>query len=60
LKRWTPRSKASLLQEVRRGDVTLAEACARNGISIEEFGSWWRAFEDHGLPGLRVTKRAGT
>jgi hypothetical protein len=41
---------------VRNGLISLEEACSRYCLSIEEFLSWQRQIERHGLPGLRVTR----
>ena len=55
-KRWVVRRKAAVLAAVRSGAITLEEACRRYGLSEEEFLSWQRAFDAHGLPGLRSTR----
>ena len=55
-KRWVVRRKAAVVAAVRRGGVTLEEACRVYQLSREEFLSWDRAFELHGLAGLRVTR----
>ena len=36
--------------------LTLEEACERYKLSIEEFLSWQRLIDAHGLAGLRVTR----
>jgi hypothetical protein len=41
---------------VHAGKITLEEACRRYNLSEEEFRAWQRAFEAHGLPGLRATR----
>ena len=41
---------------VRGGLISLEEACRRYTLSTEEFISWQRAIEQHGLPGLRATR----
>jgi transposase-like protein len=56
VKRWTPQRKAAVLAEVRSGAITVEEACRRYEISGEEVLAWLRAFEIHGLPGLRATR----
>jgi transposase-like protein len=56
VKRWTPQRKAAVLAAVRSGAITVEEACRRYEISGEEFLAWLRAFETHGLPGLRTTR----
>ena len=55
-KRWTIRRKAAILAAVRAGQITLEEACSRYQLTEEEFLSWQRAFEAHGLAGLRATR----
>lgn len=55
-KRWVVRRKASVVYAVEKGMIALEDACKRYGISIEEFDSWKRLFEQHGLDGLRVTR----
>ena len=55
-KRWVIRRKALVVAGVRAGLLTLEEACARYQLSIEEFLSWQRQIELHGIKGLRVTR----
>jgi hypothetical protein len=55
-KRWVVRRKAAVVAAVRSGEVTLEEACRWYQLSEEEFLAWQRAFESHGLAGLRVTR----
>lgn len=55
-KRWVIRRKAEVVAAVREGLLTLEEACERYKLSIEEFLSWQRLVDSHGLPGLRVTR----
>jgi len=55
-KRWVVRRKAAVVAAVRSGEVTLEEACRVYQLSKEELLSWDRAFELHGLAGLRVTR----
>jgi len=49
------RRKAAVIAAVQAGRITLEEACRRYQLSEEEFLAWQRAFEAHGLPGLRTT-----
>ncbi len=56
LKRWITRRKAEVVAAVRAGRIDLDEACTRYGITIEEFLSWQRLLDEHGLHGLRVTR----
>ncbi|HYC12723.1 MAG TPA: DUF1153 domain-containing protein [Stellaceae bacterium] len=55
-KRWVIRRKAEVVAAVRSGVISLDEACRRYTLSIEEFLSWQRLIDSHGLAGLRVTR----
>jgi hypothetical protein len=55
-KRWVARRKAVVVDAVRRGTISLEEACRRYELSVEEFLAWQRAIESHGIAGLRVTR----
>ncbi len=55
-KRWVVRRKAAVVAAVRSGLISLEDACSRYTLSVEEFLSWERAIEKHGLRGLRVTR----
>jgi len=55
-KRWVIRRKAEVVAAVRKGVISLDEACRRYTLSIEEFLSWQRLIDSHGLAGLRVTR----
>ena len=55
-RRWVARRKATVVTAVRSGLITLEDACRRYTLSVEEYLSWERAIEKHGLPGLRVTR----
>lgn len=55
-KRWVIRRKAEVVAAVRGGLLSLEEACDRYALTAEEFQSWQRAIEQHGLPGLRTTR----
>lgn len=63
-RRWVIRRKAEVVVAVRGGLLTLEDACKRYSLTVEEFLSWQRAIDQHGLPGLRTTRlqdyRAGT
>ena len=52
--RWVVRRKAEVVLAVRGGLPTLGEACERYELSMEEFLSWQRSIDKHGLPGLRA------
>jgi hypothetical protein len=55
-KRWVIRRKAEVVAGVRHGLISLEEACRRYKLSIEEFLSWQRLIESHGMAGLRATR----
>jgi hypothetical protein len=55
-KRWVIRRKAEVVAAVRGGLISLDEACKRYTLSVEEFMSWQRAIDRHGLAGLRTTR----
>lgn len=55
-KRWVIRRKAEVVAAVRGGLLTLEEACDRYTLTVEEFLSWQKAIDQHGLPGLRATR----
>jgi hypothetical protein len=44
------RHKATVVAAVRAGRITMEEALHRYRLSEEEFRSWQRALESHGLP----------
>jgi hypothetical protein len=54
-KRWVPRRKAQVVAAVQGGALSLDEACERYALTVEEFLSWQRAIDRHGLAGLRAT-----
>ena len=53
--RWVPQRKAEILDAVRRGSITLSQACTIYELSIEEFLTWQRGDALYGLAGLRAT-----
>jgi len=53
---WTTRRKAAVVAAVRASVLTLEEACGHYQLSVEEFTSWRRLVDRHGLPGLRATR----
>jgi hypothetical protein len=55
-KRWVVRRKAAVVAAVQGGKITLEEALRRYQLTEEEFLAWQRAYEAHGLPGLRATR----
>jgi hypothetical protein len=55
-KRWVIRRKAEVVAAVRGGLISLDEACSRYTLTVDEFLSWQRSIDAHGLKGLRATK----
>ncbi len=55
-KRWIIRRKAEVIAAVRGGLLSLEEACERYKLTVDEFLSWQRLIDRHGLPGLRATR----
>lgn len=55
-KRWVIRRKAEVVAAVRGGLLSLEEACERYSLTVDEFLSWQRLIDRHGMPGLRVSK----
>jgi hypothetical protein len=54
--RWSILRKATVVAAVRASLITLEEACERYTLSVEEFLSWQRLVDRHGVRGLRVTR----
>jgi hypothetical protein len=50
------RRKAQVVAAVQAGTITVEEVCERYSVSMEEFQSWKRLFERHGVYGLRTTR----
>lgn len=55
-RRWVISRKAQVVSAVRSGLLSMAEACERYRLSTEEFRSWARLMDEHGVRGLRVTR----
>ena len=55
-RRWVARRKAEVVAAVRGGLLTLEDACKRYSLTAEEYTSWERLIDQHGLGGLRVTR----
>jgi hypothetical protein len=55
-RRWVIRRKAEVVAGVRAGLISIEEACARYTLSVEEFLSWQRSIDRHGMRGLRTTR----
>jgi hypothetical protein len=54
-KRWVIRRKAVVVAAVRGGLLTLAEACTRYALTVDELLAWQSSIDRHGLAGLRTT-----
>jgi transposase-like protein len=54
--RWVIRRKAQVVAAVQSGAISLEEVCRRYSVSLEEFQSWQRSLEQHGIYGLRTTR----
>ena len=54
--RWVIRRKAEVVAAVRGGLLSLEEACNRYTLTVEEYLSWQRSIDRHGLAGLRTTR----
>ena len=54
--RWVIRRKAEVVAAVRAGLLSLEDACERYRLSVEEFLSWQRLIDRHGMRGLRTTR----
>lgn len=55
-RRWVIRRKAEVVAAVRAGVISLEDACRRYSLSAEEFLSWQKSIEKHGMRGLRTTR----
>lgn len=55
-RRWVIRRKAEVVAAVRGGLLSLEDACSRYTLTVEEYLSWQRSIDRHGLPGLRTTR----
>ena len=54
--RWVVRRKAQVVFGVQAGLLSLEDACRRYNLTAEEYASWERLIERHGIRGLRVTR----
>lgn len=54
--RWVIRRKAEVVAAVRGGLLSLDEACERYSLTNEEFLTWQKSIDRHGLAGLRTTR----
>src|SRR5215207_570504 len=58
IKRWTPLQKATVLDAVRFGKVTLEDACDQYRLTMEELASWQATMDHQGIAGLRIRRQA--
>ena len=49
-------TRTPLVAAVRGGLLSLEEACERYKLTVDEFLSWQRSIDKHGLAGLRATR----
>jgi hypothetical protein len=54
--RWVSRRKAEVVSAVRGGLISLAEACTRYEMTVEEFIAWQQAMDAEGIAGLCATR----
>jgi hypothetical protein len=54
--RWTSRLKATIVEAVLNGTITLEQALERYQLSEEEFRSWHEIYAKQGERGLRATR----
>jgi hypothetical protein len=54
--RWVIRRKAEVVAAVRGGLLSLDDACAKYGLTNEEFLAWQQSIDRFGLAGLRTTR----
>ena len=55
--RWVIRRKAEVVAAVRGGLLSLDDACNRYRLTNEEFLTWQKSIDRHGLAGLRTTRQ---
>ena len=54
--RWVTRRKVQVVAAVRKGILSLEEACERYTLSVEEFLNWQELIDRHGVNALRATR----
>ncbi len=54
--RWVIRRKAEVVAAVRGGLISLDDALDRYSLTSDEFLSWQRSIDRHGMAGLRTTR----
>lgn len=54
--RWDTKRKAQVVDAVRRGRLTLEQACEIYAMSVDEFLAWQSLFDRYGAKGLMATR----
>jgi hypothetical protein len=54
--RWVAKRKAQVAAAVNGGLLSIAEACDRYDLTLEELSSWQRSLEKGGMAGLKVSR----
>lgn len=54
--RWVVSRKAKVIEAIRDGFLTAAEACDRYDLSLEELASWRKLYLSEGASGLRAER----
>ena len=55
MKRWSLSEKEEILQAAQEGDTV--EVCRKYGVSTATYYVWKRAYDTHGLEGLKSKKK---
>ena len=55
-KRWVVGRKVEVVAGVRGGLISLKDALRRYNLTVDEFRSWQRLFDNHGPDGLKITR----
>ena len=55
-RRWVIGRKAEVVAAVRGGLLSVEDAYSRYELTLDEFLSWHRQIERHGMQGLRATR----
>jgi transposase-like protein len=55
-KRWVASRKAAVVAAVEQRLISIEDACARYGLTPEEFESWRAALGEFGVGALRATR----
>ena len=55
-KSWVVGRKVEVVAGVRGGLISLKDALRRYNLTVDEFRSWQRLFDNHGPDGLKITR----